>query len=112
MLGLHETWREPCDSVACDHRLVPFVRVVLAAGHPGSGSLAVIMAIVAALSCCRHFLRRSVRVAASRDVSARTHLRISRQFRESSLVDPESGMAVQVMAARPCFGRAPEVQNR
>jgi hypothetical protein len=74
MLGLHETWREPCDSVACDHRLVPFVRVVLAAGHPRSCYVAFSMAFVAAVSDRCHHFRRHVRIAASRDVSARTHL--------------------------------------
>src|ERR1700688_4813641 len=75
-----ETWRDLCECVARDRRLVPSVGVVLAAGTSGPGSLALPMALVAAVSGDRHHIRRHIRLASNHSVPARTAIRIPRQF--------------------------------
>ncbi len=77
---------ETSESIARDYRLVPAPGFMLAAGRPGSGSLAITLAIVPAVSLARHLIRRLVRAASGHLISARAHVRLSRRYRGPALI--------------------------
>jgi hypothetical protein len=70
--NVEKTWRDPCESVARDRRLVPAAGAVLAFGGPRRRALARSMALVLTVSRDRHYIRCAVRIVADNSVSART----------------------------------------
>ena len=76
----------PCESAASNCRLVPSSGVVLAVGDTCARTLAIAVAVVAAVSRSRDNFRRSVRIAAGHFVSAGAHFWIPWRFHQPHLL--------------------------